>query len=171
MGDNGTPAAANQSQPPHQHKGTVYEGGVHVPLIVCGAAVVAPGRTSDHLVHGVDLWATVQELLDVPVGPRPIVDSLSFAGVLGNPAAPAARSAVYVRHGSPNGPGPKDWLEHGAHDGRWWLLERTGVSPAFELFDLQADPQQLSNLWPPDPGLEQVAVDQLQAVIDASSGP
>lgn len=171
MGDNGTPNAVNDSAPPHQHKATVYDGGVHVPLIVAGAGVAQPGRVSEHLVHAVDLWATVQALLSVPVA-RPH-DSVSFAPVLADPLASAARAAVYVRHAQPNGFGPKDWLEHGAYDAGWSLLRRQGAvaGPAVELFDLTADPDQSSNLWPPSTPAEEAAVAALQPVIDAGAAP
>lgn len=171
IGDNGTPAAANQAEPSFQHKDTVYRGGVQVPLIVTGAGVADPGRTCDHVVGAVDIWATVLDLLGAPARGRPRTDSASFAPVLHDAQARPARTAAYVRHASPNGFGPKDWLEHGAYDGHWSLLRRQGTTPAVQLFDLDADPDQLTNLWPPDPGPEQQAVDTLQAVIDASSTP
>ena len=172
MGDNGTPAAAIEAPTqPHQHKETVYEGGVHVPLIAFGAGVDAPGRTSDALVHAVDIHATALALFGGsrlrPAGS----DSISFAQVIQDHTAAGARAAVYFRHAQPNGHGPKDWLEHGATDGRWALLERVGATPAHELFDLAADPQETDNLWPASTPEEVAAVAALQAVIDASAAP
>ena len=167
VGDNGTPPAAVEQLPNHQHKGTVYEGGVHVPLILYGAGVAQPGRTTGNLVHAVDIHAT---LLDLFGAPRPVrTDGRSFAALLRNPDAPPAREAVFVRQAQPNGFGPKDWIDQAAINAHWSLIEREGslVFPPHELFDLRTDPLQLLNLWPPDTEEELAAVAALQPVLDA----
>jgi arylsulfatase A-like enzyme len=59
LGDNGTPRQV--IQPPYsasRAKGTLYEGGIRVPLIVAGAGVISPNRVSTEVVHCVDLFAT-----------------------------------------------------------------------------------------------------------------
>jgi arylsulfatase A-like enzyme len=66
IGDNGTIRPA--IRPPldsERHKGSVYEGGVRVPLVVAGPGVTAPGTVSDALVHAVDLLPTVAALARV----------------------------------------------------------------------------------------------------------
>src|SRR5262249_14983720 len=66
LGDNGTPnEAITPPFEPGKAKGTLYEGGVHVPLIVQGRGVRAPGRESDVLVNSVDLFPTVLALLGI----------------------------------------------------------------------------------------------------------
>ncbi|MDA9764145.1 sulfatase-like hydrolase/transferase [Opitutales bacterium] len=63
VGDNGTTRA--MLQPPYPNrigKDTLYQGGVHVPLVISGPAVKNPGRTSDWFTHVVDLYATVLDL-------------------------------------------------------------------------------------------------------------
>lgn len=77
LADNGTAqAAVDAGRDPDRAKGTVYEGGVHVPLIVAGPHVGAPG-VSHTLVHAVDVFATVAELAGVrltgPVGAQSVV--------------------------------------------------------------------------------------------------
>jgi arylsulfatase A-like enzyme len=172
LGDNGTPLAAIQEPTPdHQHKAEVYEGGVHVPMIAWGAGICSPGRTTDHLVHVVDLWATLLELFGVtpPAGPT---DSISFADVLANPAALPARETVYVRHAEPNGFGPLTWREHAATDGHWKLVQRFGtLGPLVELFHLDVDPDELTNLWPASTPEETAAVALLQPVLDEGDLP
>ncbi|HZL99927.1 MAG TPA: sulfatase-like hydrolase/transferase [Planctomycetota bacterium] len=169
MGDNGTPAAAIEPPFSSLHsKSTVYQGGVHVPLIVFGAGVDEPGRTCDQLVHAVDLWATVLELLGVQPPPGP-TDSRSFAPVLWDAGAPPARESVYVRTHAPNGFGPYNSRSQAATDGRWKLIEASTQSggSAFELYDLSADPLEAANLWPPDTGPERAAAADLEAVLQA----
>jgi len=63
LGDNGT--VDNVIQPPYpstRGKETLYEGGIHVPLIVSGPAVVNPNRTNDSMVNMVDIYSTILEL-------------------------------------------------------------------------------------------------------------
>lgn len=51
----------------NRSKGTAYESGVRVPLVIRGPGI-EPGSRSDEYVHGVDLFATILDLagLDVP---------------------------------------------------------------------------------------------------------
>ncbi|MFN0036497.1 MAG: sulfatase-like hydrolase/transferase, partial [Saprospiraceae bacterium] len=62
IGDNGNTIQTAQIANTMRAKGTVYQYGVHVPFIISGPSVVAPGRVSDALVNTVDLFATILEL-------------------------------------------------------------------------------------------------------------
>lgn len=87
VGDNGTPAQVVQS--PYgptggggHSKGDLYEGGIHVPMVVSGPAVQVPdGSTTDRLVHVTDLFATILEMANVP-DPGTGVDSTSIHPIL-----------------------------------------------------------------------------------------
>lgn len=60
VGDNGTDGAV--ALPPSSStrgKGSLYDGGAHVPLIVRGPAVTNPGTTATELLSGVDLFPTL----------------------------------------------------------------------------------------------------------------
>ncbi|MFT5139011.1 MAG: cytochrome c peroxidase [Lysobacterales bacterium] len=77
MGDNGTPRRVIQA--PYinsQGKGSLYQGGVNVPLFVSGAGVDRKGQRDESLVGVTDLFATISEIagieFDVPN------DSISF---------------------------------------------------------------------------------------------
>jgi arylsulfatase B len=94
MGDNGTPARVIQAPfAADTSKGTVAEGGVHVPLIVAGAGVTEKGKRSAALLNGVDVFSTIAELARAK--PTVPVDGLSFAGQLSNTATPGLRSFAY----------------------------------------------------------------------------
>jgi arylsulfatase A len=73
-----TPATSNA--PLREGKGWLYEGGIRVPLIVRGPAVVEPGRTCDDPVSSYDLLPTIGELCGVTVS-QP-VDGVSFVSSL-----------------------------------------------------------------------------------------
>ena len=61
IGDNGNTARTAQISDLSKAKGTVYDYGVNVPLIIAGPSVVKPGRVSQALVNTADLFATMVE--------------------------------------------------------------------------------------------------------------
>ncbi|MBM3858785.1 MAG: hypothetical protein FJ395_03940 [Verrucomicrobia bacterium] len=68
LGDNGT--TSDVIQPPYvaeRAKGTLYEGGIKVPMFISGPAVPNPGRTNTALVQAVDLFPTILELCGINV--------------------------------------------------------------------------------------------------------
>ena len=94
MGDNGTPpSATGPGQDHNKLKGTPYEGGVRVPLILVGPTIPR-GIVSDSLVSIVDLTATFADLLDVPLS---FQDGVSFKRVLRDPLA-KPRDQVFIHH-------------------------------------------------------------------------
>ncbi|MCA9537611.1 MAG: sulfatase-like hydrolase/transferase [Myxococcales bacterium] len=102
VGDNGT---ANQVvEAPYQSgkaKGTVYEGGVHVPLIIAADWIDEPGRAVATPVHIVDIFATVLEVagqgaaLDA-LAARTTLDSVSLVPHLLDADAAPVRDVVYT---------------------------------------------------------------------------
>lgn len=90
VGDNGNGNQVAQiPSSPNHAKGTVYNYGVDVPMIIKGPAVVDPNRTSDALVNTPDIYATIAELCGytnwqsaIPTGD--VVDSRSFLPIIKN---------------------------------------------------------------------------------------
>lgn len=65
IGDNGTPAQVVQAPFANDHaKGSLNQGGTHVPLIAIGPDIHASG-TSDKLVHCVDLFSTILDIAKI----------------------------------------------------------------------------------------------------------
>jgi len=91
-------------------KGTLFEGGVHVPLIiadgyhlqgerperrrVAAGHVDAPGRAVNTPVHTTDLFSTLAEIARAPHDTG--VDSTSLVPLLASPEGTLARSAIYT---------------------------------------------------------------------------
>ena len=70
---------------PHRgYKFSVYEGGLHVPLIAHWPDVIKPGNTSNALVGLNDLMATFSEVAGHKLDPKHAPDSVSFAKILRN---------------------------------------------------------------------------------------
>ncbi len=155
VGDNGTPATVSAPEwSSSTSKGTVYQGGVHVPLWIAGRGVQAPG-TCSALVEVNDLFATVLELTgaDQPMGPdgQPAGgDSVSLVPYLENPTGPELRAHSFVHRWSPvSGSAGALFVERSAlRRDAFKLLRQTAVTgpPTLSLFDLEADPLEINNL-------------------------
>ena len=82
VGDNGSPGRAVDTAvfARARAKGTLYEGGIRVPLIASGAGVERRGEREAALINTVDFFPTVTELLGI--NPPPNVDGQSFYSLL-----------------------------------------------------------------------------------------
>ncbi len=80
IGDNGSPGQVSGYEQ-GRSKGSLAQGGVHVPMFAWGAGIDS-GRRSDALVGSVDVFATVLDLAGVDTGSAavglPAIDSVSF---------------------------------------------------------------------------------------------
>ena len=80
IGDNGSPSQVAQEYNSRRVKGTVYQGGINVPMIVSGKNVSRINQTEDALVSTADLFATIADIAGT--GITDINDSQSFKGLL-----------------------------------------------------------------------------------------
>jgi arylsulfatase A-like enzyme len=67
-------------------KGWVYEGGTRIPLIVYWPGVSVPGARCDSLISNTDFYTTLLDMGGNAHFPEAHLDSISFAGLVGNPA-------------------------------------------------------------------------------------
>ncbi|MFN0077948.1 MAG: sulfatase-like hydrolase/transferase [Prosthecobacter sp.] len=143
IGDNGTDTQVAQSPySSSKSKGSLYEGGVRVPLIIRGPNVISPGRTTDTLVHSVDLYSTILELAGINVATTTAgvtLDSQSLLPVLQNQTVtrPFAYSELFDT-ATPTSGGEE------LRDSRYKVIRfNTGTA---EFYDLQVDPYEAVNL-------------------------
>ena len=136
IGDNGPPGAA--TTPPYTAgatKGSLFEGGINVPLIAAGRDVPARGQECDALVSAVDVYATVAELAGfdarqvLPAWRR--IDSLSLVPYFDDPQRPSGHSVVYAEKFAPNGAAIPSTHARALRDERWKLIERDGAADQF----------------------------------------
>ncbi len=139
--DNGSPAAATEPPfVPSRAKGSLYEGGVHVPFLVRGPGVLA--AECDALVSAVDLFATLGELAGVPAPTG--VDSVSMVPYFADPTL-SVRRWMYTERFGPNGATPPfPSHQRAIRSTRFKLIRRTDRPD--ELYDLLADPWETTNL-------------------------
>jgi arylsulfatase A-like enzyme len=141
MGDNGTGASVTEPPFDQTHaKGTLYEGGVNVPLIIAGAGTVQ--GECNALVSATDIFATLGDLALVLSAAE---DSVSLVPYLRGSSEPQ-RNSVFAEFFIPNGPGP--WTTHtrAVRDERFKLIRSTGVPDEF--YDLKNDPFERADLYP-----------------------
>lgn len=138
LGDNGTPGSVKDTgSGVRGSKGSVYEGGVRVPLFVAGAGVIRQGR-EDSLFGTADLYATILELAGISVGH--VENSYSIKPLLSDEAASSGRTHSLSESLSANG----QTQRYTIRDSRYKLLSNNKVR---ELYDLIADPLETTDLY------------------------
>lgn len=123
-------------------KGSPYEGGVRVPLIVRWPGQTATGAVCPHPVISMDVAATVLEAAGVQVDEKAL-DGTSLVPWLEAPALRWRREALFWHypHYHPGGATPYASLRAGD----WKLLE-SYEDGRLELYDLRADPGETKSL-------------------------
>lgn len=173
FGDNGSFGKNNQDVYPDGHaKASLYQGGMHVPLVIAGPSVVDGGRRSDALVDLVDIYPTVLELAGVDVAAtqpadKPL-DGISLLPVLRDGNAEHARTVSLSEFW-----GPRTYYDLSGQtvtDGRFKLIRfRDGQE---EAYDLVADYFETDNLL--QSGLDsdaRRALETLGGVLDTTPYP
>jgi arylsulfatase A-like enzyme len=141
LGDNGTDQSVIQE--PYtiagRGKGSLYEGGTHVPFLICGADVVNGGRTNDSVVHCVDLFATILELAGgtPPAG----ADSRSLVPTIKDQTFQPLENCILMETDSLFGGTTSG---RAIRDDQFKLIRIEGSSDL--LFDMPADPLESTNL-------------------------
>jgi arylsulfatase A-like enzyme len=168
IGDNGTDGDASLLPFTAAHaKGSLYQGGVQVPLVVRAPFLRADhrGTFNAELVCGVDVWATVAELAGASAAAP---DSVSFVPYLRGQATAPLRTRVYAEGFFPNftpasaGGGPPPGYVCGVHnqtvrDARFKFLRRTRriagtvIAVEEELYDLEQGGPPDTSSTPPQP--------------------
>jgi len=137
VGDNGTPGGVKDTGTGvRASKGGVYEGGVHVPLVIAGAGVTRQGREDDLFVVS-DIYASVLDLSGVPTSH--VNNSYSVKPLLSDETATNGRTHSFteVSNGTSN-------RSYAVRDKRFKLV---AISQQRGLYDLVADPLETTNLY------------------------
>ena len=135
MGDNGTPRRVVQGHGRLHAKGSVYEGGVAVPMIISGRGVTRAGERENALVSSVDLFATIADLAGTDTAE--FNDSKSFSALLGSTGdGPRQYGYTEVKVDERD-----DWA---LRNSRYKLVQRGPRRE--ELYDLEMDPYEQENL-------------------------
>ncbi|MHC4404471.1 MAG: sulfatase [Planctomycetota bacterium] len=126
--------------PLRDEKGTVYEGGIRVPMIVRWPGVVAPGAVCREPTTTADLLSTFCEAGRADLPDQPI-DGASLVPLLVNADATLVRDAVYFHYPHYHHSRPAGAIRSGP----WKLIEFFDGSP-LELYNLRDDLAETTNL-------------------------
>ncbi len=129
-------------------KGQLDEGGIRVPLIARQTGRIAPGRTSDWVGAWWDLMPTILQATDVDRPSEPI-DGVSFLSLLTDDEPPKSDRPLYWEFAGYGG-------QQAVRMGRWKIIRkglarrpaknRSAGSVNFELYDLETDPSEQTNV-------------------------
>jgi len=155
IGDNGTDHSAREDREEDEvnsGKGSLFEGGLHVPLIAAGPGLAR--GTCSALVSSTDVYATLAELAGAWA---PAEDSISLVPYLRGRTTPLRRT-VYAENFRPNQPCDRAGAafapdKHGRalRDERFKLVSIRHPGGAVEesFYDLWLDPDETTNLVAP----------------------
>ncbi|SDD00589.1 Arylsulfatase A [Niabella drilacis] len=127
-----------QNLPLRAGKGSPYEGGIRVPLMVKWPGVVKPGTKTNSYVSAEDFFPTVLEIAGVPL--KTAIDGVSYVPVLKNPSG--------VRNGRPLlFHYPNRWTANEDEGYAWsgamrlgkWKLVYLMKQQKLELYDMEKD--------------------------------
>jgi arylsulfatase A-like enzyme len=160
-------------------KADLFEGGHRVPFIARWPAVARGGTVSTALVGQLDLFATCADALGVPLPAGAAEDSVSFLPVLRG-EKPTVRTTLVNHSGEGRfairegkwklllWPGSGGWSHPTPNPSQWLKVEKADLSkfPPFQLYDLDADPAEKTNLAAAHPEVVQRLGRALRADIE-----
>ena len=148
-------------------KGSVYEGGIRSPFFAHWPARLAAGQTSDRIAAHIDVMPTILEACGVepPNGVR--LDGRSLLPLLeGQDVAWPDRTIVIQSH---RGDVPVRYHHFATRSQHWKLVHASGFGrerfegrPSFELYDMHADPLEMTDVAAANPQI----VTRLKAAYD-----
>ena len=177
LGDNGSEGAISQVSSSARSKGTAYQGGTHVPLIIADGAtysgtsgsllskltpghVTSAGRTVSYPVNTVDLFATMAAIMHITPS---TTDSVSLVDYLDSTSTAALRSySVSETFSYSSAPAiaalPSGFTSADVATltkssvkstvrGTQYKLVYSGSASTYALYDLSTDPFEQSDLW------------------------
>lgn len=129
-----------------ERRPNMFDHSLQVPLLVRWPGVVKPGTEVKQMVSNIDTFASVLGMLKVDRPAKYKQEGMDFSGLL-RPGGEnlAWRNAVFAQYDPHNG---LDGAMRSIRTERWHLVRQYKKNgQPDELFDLQADPQELRNLY------------------------
>jgi uncharacterized sulfatase len=129
----GVGEVVSTNAPLRDEKGTLYEGGIRVPLIVRWPRVVQPGAVCDQPATTADLLPTFCQMTSAELPPQ-VIDGVSLVPLLRNSGATLGRDAVFFHYPHYHHSRPASAIRAGD----WKLIEFLDDN-SLELYNLAAD--------------------------------
>jgi arylsulfatase A-like enzyme len=136
----------------------MYEESLRMPFVMRYPREIPPGSTCDKIITNVDFASTFLDYADQPPPER--AQGQSFRSIVAGGAAQAHwRNGMYYRYWMHNDPNHFVGAHYGIRTDRYKLIYYYGdplghrgtagprTPPEWELFDLQADPREVNNVY------------------------
>ena len=161
VSDNGGPTQelTSSNAPLRGGKGSLYEGGVRVPMVWSYPAGLPAGKVNQQTVLSLDIAATALDLAGIPADEKS--DGHSVLPWLGDPLGESPHETVYWRM-----PGGKMALRSGN-----WKIVRPAAKEAIELYHLAGDVGETRNLVSEHPEKMKELINQWNAIDDEMADP
>jgi arylsulfatase A len=156
--DNGGLSKMTENAPARAGKGTAYDGGVRVPLIVSWPGVTKPGTTTATPAITPDIPATILDLTGAGAEPKQPLDGVSLAPVLRGESVDRDTLYWHYPHYHTGGATPYSAIRSGD-----WRLVHFYEDDRSELYDLAKDPGEKTDLAAKEPA----RAAELKAKLDA----
>ena len=140
IGDNGSPGQVVQQYNTRRAKGSVYQGGINVPMIVSGNGVSRMNQTDDAFTGTVDLFATIADIAGT--GTTEVNDSKSFRRTF-NETGYTIKNYNYSEQGNSSNSNTDYAIRNATHK---YIMFNDGSEA---LFDLISNPFENPNLMAP----------------------
>lgn len=146
---NGRPLATSNF-PFRQGKGSIFEGGTRVPLMVKWPNVVEPNSKSEVQVTGTDHYPTMLEMAGAPLRPEQHLDGVSYTKALKGETYVREPMFWYKWQSRPDSTGDTQAISY--VDGRYKVIDWWSENK-IELFDLKEDVGEQNDLSSSKPEL------------------
>ena len=142
-GEGNNRALATSNMPLRQGKGSIFEGGTRVPLIVSWPGKIEAGTVSDVQVTGTDHYPTMLQVAGAPLLPEQHVDGQSYMRALQGQKYERESMFWYKWQARPDSTGDTRAISY--IDGNFKLIQWLDED-LVELFDLSQDIGEQNNL-------------------------
>ena len=160
--DNGGRVPTTSNHPLRVGKGSCYEGGTRVPMIIYWPGVTNAGRVIETPVMTIDIYPTLVEMLPLKNEPSQKVDGVSLAGLLRGDGKLAERDLFWhyphYQHYQQGGTTPYSAIR----SGDFKLIDFHDGAPV-ELYNLKDDLAESTNLAEEEPDRTSALREKLHA--------
>jgi uncharacterized sulfatase len=146
--DNGGLDKYAKQTPFRKGKGWLYEGGIHVPLIISYKDVIAPNSVNDQLVSSIDFFPTFSDFSSGEPDRTLPVDGLSLSPVLLGEKVTLRKNLYWnYPHYHSSGMKPASAIRSGDFKLiEWYEAKYLGNQNVYELYNLVIDPGEKNDL-------------------------
>jgi arylsulfatase len=140
---------------------TGFEGALRVPFAVRWPGKIPAGASSDEIVHAMDLFPTLANMVGGAVPDDRIIDGINISDLLLGTSDKSGRDGFIVYMGNKIfGVKWRDWKLHFKEQDGWNSVLRTYEMP--RIYNLMNDPQERDNVLFPHTWVPKAALPQLE---------